>query len=250
MKVMLLAAGRGERMGELTANCPKPLLKVAGKPLIEHHIERLAAAGFSSVVINVCYLAGQIMAYLGDGSRWGITIQYSQETECLETGGGIVKALNAKLLDDTPFLVINGDVWTDYPLANLTSVLSCSTGKGIEAHLVLVPNPDHNVAGDFCLNESVGLLSTKSFLATSSLTTSSSIQESPSSDMATCYTFAGISVMHPDLFAHNDFGYGCYGKFPLAPLLKQAMGLGKVTGELYQGEWVDVGTPERLGSLN
>ncbi len=245
MKVILLAAGRGERMGELTANCPKPLLKVAGKSLIEHHIERLATAGFSQIVINVCYLADQIMRYLGDGSRWGVTIQYSQETECLETGGGIVKALNEKLLDDTPFLVINSDVWTDYPLANLNFALSCSTGKRVDAHLVLVPNPDHNVAGDFCLNEPMGLLSTKPLLAKSS-----SIQEPLSKAQLTCYTFAGISVMHPDLFAYNDQAHGGSGKFPLAPLLRQAMSLGRVTGELYQGEWVDVGTPERLGSLN
>lgn len=239
MKVMLLAAGRGERMRELTANCPKPLLKVAGKPLIEHHIERLVAAGFSHIVINVCYLADQIMTYLGDGSRWGITIQYSQEAECLETGGGIVQALNAKLLDDAPFLVINGDVWTDYPLANLTSVLGCSPDKGVDAHLVLVPNPDHNVAGDFCLNESMGLLS---------------IKGAASHDQVACHTFAGISVMRPHLFANSGLGNVGSGavveKFPLAPLLKQAMGLEHVTGELYQGEWVDVGTPERLGSLN
>ena len=235
MKVMLLAAGRGERMGELTANCPKPLLKVAGKSLIEHHIERLVAAGFSHVVVNVCYLADQIMAYLGDGSRWGITVQYSQEAECLETGGGIVQALNAGLLDDSPFLVINADVWTDYPLENLISALSRSTDKRMDAHLVLVPNPDHNIAGDFCLNESTRLISAK---------------ELPSNDQAACYTFAGISIMYPDLFTHNDLAYGGSGKFPLAPLLKHAMGLEHVTGELYQGEWVDVGTPERLDSLN
>jgi len=255
MKVMLLAAGRGERMGELTANCPKPLLKVAGKSLIEHHVERLVSAGFSHVVINVCYLADQIMTYLGDGGRWGITIQYSQETECLETGGGIVQALNAKLLDDKPFLVINSDVWTDYPLANLTSVLNCSTDKGVNAHLVLVPNPDHNVAGDFCLNEPMGLLSTKPFSAKSpsiqpSSIQSSSTQEHPSNAQSTCYTFAGISVMHSDLFAHSGQARDGSKKFPLAPLLKQAMCLEQVTGELYHGEWVDVGTPERLGSLN
>ena len=252
MKVMLLAAGRGERMGELTANCPKPLLKVAGKPLIEHHIERLVAAGFSHVVINVCYLADQIMTYLGDGSRWDITIQYSQEAECLETGGGIVRALNAKLLDDAPFLVINGDVWTDYPLATLTSALSCSSDKEVDAHLVLVPNPDHNVAGDFCLNESMGLLSIKPLSKDLP-----SINGFASHDQAACHTFAGISVMRPHLFANSGLGYAgvdaagtIVEKFPLAPLLKQAMGLEHVTGELYQGEWVDVGTPERLASLN
>jgi MurNAc alpha-1-phosphate uridylyltransferase len=246
MKVMLLAAGRGERMGELTANCPKPLLKVAGKSLIEHHIERLVAAGFSHVVVNVCYLADQIMAHLGDGSRWGIAIQYSQETECLETGGGIVRALNSRLLDDRPFLVINADVWTDYPLANLASVLSRFAEKGVDAHLVLVPNPDHNAAGDFCLNVSTRLLSER--LPT---------KEFPSHDQAACYTFAGISILHPGLFApHSREGregsqaYGDSGRFPLAPLLQQAMGLAQVTGELYQGEWVDVGTPERLDSLN
>lgn len=235
MKAMLLAAGRGERMGALTASCPKPLLKVAGKPLIEHHIERLVMAGFSQVVINVCYLADQIMACLGDGSRWGITIQYSEETECLETGGGIVQALNANLLDGNHFLVINSDVWTDYPLESLASALNRSTGKRVDAHLVLVPNPDHNVAGDFCLNETTGLLSTKELAA----------KKVTASDCPACYTFAGISVMHRDLFTDGDSG-----KFPLAPLLKQAMGLEQVTGELYKGEWVDVGTPDRLDSLN
>ncbi|OUS06684.1 hypothetical protein A9Q81_02035 [Gammaproteobacteria bacterium 42_54_T18] len=230
MKVMLLAAGRGERMGALTASCPKPLLKIAGKPLIEHHIERLVAAGFSQVVINVCYLADQIMDYLGDGSRWNITINYSKEAECLETGGGIVQALNERLLDDNHFIVINSDVWTDYPVENLVSILDRSKDRRVSAHLVLVPNPDHNVAGDFCLNESTGLLSTK---------------ELSVNDYAACYTFAGISVMHRDLF-----DLGASGKFPLAPLLRQAMGLEQVSGELYKGEWVDVGTPDRLDSLN
>ena len=175
------------------------------------------------------------MAYLGDGSRWGIAIQYSQEVDCLETGGGIVQALNAKLLDDTPFLVINSDVWTDYPLGNLATALTRSADKRAEAHLVLVPNPDHNVSGDFCLNESTGLLST----------TLLSAKEPHERAVATCYTFAGISVMHRDLFAHKGAG-----KFPLAPLLKQAMGRELITGELYQGKWVDVGTPERLRGLN
>mgnify|MGYP000428924598 CR=1 FL=1 len=245
MKAMLLAAGRGERMGELTASCPKPLLKVAGKSLIEHNIERLAVAGFTHVVVNVCYLADQVMAHLGDGSRWGIAIQYSQEAECLETGGGIVQALNAGLLDDNPFLVINADVWTDYPLVNLTSALSRSTGKRKDAHLVLVPNPDHNIVGDFCLNESTGLLSEKP-LSEKLFST----KELLSHDQAACYTFAGISIMHPDLFMHRDQAIGGSKRFPLAPLLKHAMGLGHVTGEMYQGEWVDVGTPERLDSLN
>jgi len=241
VKAMLLAAGRGERMGSLTENCPKPLLRVAGKPLIEHHVERLVRAGFRQVVINVCYLADQIMAYLGDGGRWGISIQYSKEMDCLETGGGIHRALPLLLegsLGQEPFLVLNCDVWTDYPLEQLMSMQGDmahqSTVQPViqpivqQAHLVLVPNPDHNITGDFGFVEK-----SKSVYATSGVTNE------------TTYTFSGISVLQPSLFE------GCSsGRFALAPLLRDAMSRQAVAGEVYAGIWVDVGTPERLSAVN
>lgn len=240
MKVMLLAAGRGERMGELTANCPKPLLSVAGKPLIEHHIVSLVEAGFHEIVINVCYLADQIMDHLGNGSRWGASIVYSQETECLETGGGIVKALTDQALGEESFLVINGDVWTDFPLASLRS----SAAGRQQAHLVLVANPSHNPAGDFCFADSGAMTTTQTTTQTTKQTTTLATKSDDGSRKET-YTFAGVSVLHPSLFSQ------CRpGKFALAPILKQAMQHHQVTGELYQGEWVDVGTPERLDMVN
>ncbi|PCJ47725.1 MAG: mannose-1-phosphate guanylyltransferase [Moraxellaceae bacterium] len=240
MKAMLLAAGRGERMGALSAHCPKPLLKVAGKPLIEHQIERLVAAGFSEIVINVCYLADQIIDYLADGSRWGAVIQYSKESECLETGGGIYQALpllshggEGSETDDEPFLVVNGDVWTDFPLANLASGLRESDQQ---AHLVLVPNPSHNMNGDFC------------FVAQDDFQKNVQVRAVTVKAGATgrqSYTFSGMSVLRPGLFA----GY-THGKFALAPLLTAAMAQQKVVGEIYAGAWVDVGTPERLDFVN
>lgn len=211
MKVMLLAAGRGERMGPLTDTTPKPLLPVAGKPLLQHHIERLAAAGFSDIVINTAYLGEQIAAFVGDGQRFGVPVHISAEGERLETGGGIFNAL--ALLGDEPFAVVNSDVWTDFPLQSLPRTLN-----GL-AHLVLVPNPPHNEKGDFLLqgNQCVG--------------------EGDGRRL----TFSGISVLSPALFAGAQAG-----RFPLAPLLRQAIVQGQVSGECHDGIWIDVGTPERL----
>ena len=212
MKAMLLAAGLGTRMRPLTDHAPKPLLPVAGRPLLEHHLRRLAAAGFREVVINHAWLGEQIEARFGDGAALGLHIVYSPEGQPLETGGGIHRAL--PLLGSEPFLVLNSDVWTDYPLQRLRE----STPD--RAHLVLVDNPDHNPRGDFELaaDGAVGLLEAGPGL-----------------------TFAGLSVLHPALFD------GCSGgAFPLAPLLKQAMAMGLVSGEHYRGQWLDVGTPERL----
>ena len=215
MKAMILAAGRGERMRPLTDHTPKPLLDAGGKPLIVHHIEALQAAGFRKLVINLAHLGGQIRAILEDGAAFGVDIVYSQEPEgALETGGGIFNAL--PLLGDSPFLVVNGDIWTDYPFAELPPSL---TGL---AHLVLVDNPPHHPQGDFALEhgrvEDLGALR---------------------------LTFSGISILHPALFA------GCSpGRFPLAPLLRRAMAAGQVSGERYRGVWRDIGTPERLARLD
>ncbi len=214
MRAMILAAGRGERMRPLTDRTPKPLLTVAGKPLIQYHLERLARAGVREVVINHAWLGGQIEQALGDGRRFGLHIRYSPEPEgALETGGGILRAL--PLLAGEAFLVINGDVWCDCPLAPL---LHPPFGL---AHLLLVDNPPHHPAGDFHL-------------------AGDRVQAAGEPRL----TFSGIGVYRPALFA------GCEpGAFPLAPLLRRAMRAGQVSGEHYRGRWLDVGTPARLQAL-
>ncbi len=215
MKAMILAAGKGERMRPLTLHIPKPLVPVAGQPLIEYHLRALAKAGFTEVVINHAWLGQQIEDHLGDGARFGLSIRYSPEGEPLETGGGIFKAL--PLLGDAPFLLVNGDIWTDYDFARLRTPL-----KGL-AHLVLVDNPGHHGRGDFRLDG----------------------QQVVDGDEAPgTLTFSGISVLDPALFE------GCQpGAFKLAPLLRHAMGEGRVSGEHFQGRWVDVGTLERLAEV-
>jgi len=213
---MILAAGRGERMRPLTDCIPKPLLPVAGRPLIEHHIEALVQAGFKDLVINHAHLGEQIETAVGDGQRWDINIRYSPEPiGALETGGGIFKAL--PLLGDAPFAVINGDIWTDYDFIHLGSP------KHKLAHLILVDNPVHNPEGDFLLSND-GLCSEGS---------------------GERLTFSGIGIYQPALFADCK-----PGAFPLAPILKSAMAQGRVSGEHYTGKWVDVGTPQRLEELN
>lgn len=217
MKAMILAAGRGERMRPLTDHTPKPLLIAGGRRLIEYHIAALVNAGIAEIVINHAHLGAQIEATLGDGSRYGAQISYSSEGETgLETAGGIFKAL--PLLGNAPFIVINGDIWTDYPLPQLPK-----EPKG-SAHLVLIDNPAHHPAGDFVLREG---------------------RVSPPAVGDRTLTFSGIGVYRPELFN------GCApGKFPLAPLLRKAMETGSVTGEYYTGSWVDVGTPQRLHELD
>lgn len=217
MQVMVLAAGRGERMRPLTDHTPKPLLAVAGKPLLVHHIERLAAAGLTQLVINHAWLGHQIEDYLGDGARFGVTIHYSAEGEALETGGGIARAL--PLLGSAPFAVINGDIWCDFDPALLIGALAA----GDLAHLLLVDNPEHHPAGDFRLVD--GRVSDRR-------------PGEPS------LTFAGIGVYHPQLFATAP-----EGAFPLAPLLRRAMAEGRVSGHHHRGLWCDVGTPARLDWL-
>ncbi len=215
MRAMILAAGRGERLRPLTDETPKPLVPVAGKPLIEYHLEALAAGGFREIVINQGHLGGQLPRALGNGERWGIHIHWSDEQpEALETGGGIYKAL--PLLGSSPFLVINGDVWTEYSFSRLRAV------KCDWAHLVMVPNPAHNPGGDFALDHG-------------------RIREHGVARL----TFSGIGVYNPRLFA------SCRpGKFSVVPLLKAAMRDHLVTGELFSGSWDDIGTPDRLEKLN
>lgn len=214
MKAMILAAGRGERMRPLTDHTPKPLLEVGGKALIEHLIEALATAGFHELVINTAHLGAQLPARLGDGGRYGVAIEWSPEPEgALETGGGIMQALPRL---GERFVVANGDIWTDYPFVRLQQVPTAL------AHLVLVDNPPHHARGDFALSD--GQVTAEGRMR---------------------LTFSGVGVYHRDLFR------GCHpGKFPLAPLLRAAMGEHRVSGEHYRGRWVDIGTPERLQELD
>ncbi len=215
MKAMILAAGRGERMRPLTDHTPKPLLHVGGKPLIVHHIEALRVAGFRDLVINLGHQGERIREALKNGRHLGVRIDYSLEPEgALETGGGIFQAL--PLLGPEPFLVVNGDIWCDYPFGRLPRE---PAGLG---HLVLVNNRPHHPEGDFALQDG------RIF-----------------HEGANRLTFSGISVLRPDLFA------GCIpGRFPLAPLLRDAMIDGDIGGEYYPGVWRDIGTPERLRELD
>jgi MurNAc alpha-1-phosphate uridylyltransferase len=207
---MILAAGRGERMRPLTDATPKPLLPVAGKPLIEHHLARLARAGFERVVINTSWLGEQVERALGDGARFGLALEYSHEPPgALETGGGIRQALDRL---GERFVVVNGDVWCDFEPAALT------LAPADLATLVLVDNPDHHPRGDFHLDDG-------------------RVGESGGARL----TFAGIGLYRRELFAAQ-----APGRFPLAPLLIEALRAGRVGGVHHRGEWLDVGTPERL----
>jgi N-acetyl-alpha-D-muramate 1-phosphate uridylyltransferase len=215
MKVMILAAGRGERMRPLTDRVPKPLLEVGGERLIERHLKRLAAAGFTKVVINLSWLGSQIRQTVGNGQRYGVEVRYSDEgPTALESAGGIFKAL--ALLGRGAFLVVNGDIWTDHPLQ------PAPLADGAYGHLVLVPNPPQHARGDFALDGS-----------------------RITDDKGERYTFSGIAVYRREFFA------GCEpGSFPLLPLLKRAIKEGRLTGEIYRGPWHDLGTPERLKALD
>lgn len=217
MKAMILAAGRGSRMRPLSDNIPKPLLKVGGKSLIVWHIERLVKAGFKELVINHAYLGQKIEESLGDGACWGVNIAYSAEETALETAGGIANAL--PLLGDEPFLVVNGDVYSELNFATLKQVLN----TGNLAHLVMVDNPPQHPLGDFALQD-----------------------EKLIADGEEKLTFSGVGVYSPVFF--NDIVRGEAAK--LAPLLKAAMANGLVTGEHYQGIWHDIGTPDRLEKID
>lgn len=227
MKALVFAAGKGERMRPLTDHTPKPLLPVRGKPLIAWHLERLAAAGVTDAVVNIAWLADRFEPALGDGARWGLRLHYSHEgAEPLETGGGMLHAM--ALLGDAPFLAVNGDIWCDLDLAALPR-----EPRG-RAHLVLVDNPVHNPRGDFALGDDGRV----------------------HSEGEPRLTFAGIGVYRPALLeGWRDIIGAAAGAgltpphFKLAPLLRAAMARGDVSGQHHRGEWIDVGTPERLAAL-
>jgi N-acetyl-alpha-D-muramate 1-phosphate uridylyltransferase len=213
---MLLAAGRGERLRPITDTLPKPLVAVAGKPLIFHHLEALARAEIRSVVINLSWLGEKIRATLGDGSLYGVRIAYSEEGPVpLETGGGIYRAL--PLLGPDPFLVVNADVWTDMDFSR-----DLTLEEGADARLLLAPNPPHHPRGDFGLEGDFVV-----------------------EREADRFTYTGIGMYRPELFA------GCApGKFPLRPLLERAIAARRLRGQVYRGEWLDIGSPERLAWLD
>ena len=220
MRAMILAAGLGKRMQPLTANLPKPLLKVRGKPLIEHQIEKLVAAGVSGIVINHFYLGDMIEAALGDGSRFGVEISYSRESTRLDTAGGIIKSLPQ--LQDDCFIIVNADIWTDFDFSGLDPV----DGKDRLAHLVLVDNTDHNPYGDFYIDDA------------------GRVHEDHSARDQKL-TFSGIYVLHKNLFTGLAIE-----PIPVVPLLQAAMTENRVSGEIYLGLWMDIGTPQRLQEVN
>jgi len=216
MRAMILAAGRGERMRPLTDTVPKPLLPVAGKPLIQYHIDALAAGGVRDIVINLAWLGSKIRDALGDGSASGVRIHYSDESDAaLETGGGIVNAL--PLLGDRPFIVVSGDVWSDYPLKQLPTRLQ----PGDLAHFTMVANPEYHRRGDFGL------------------------RDGRVADDGERLTYANIGVFRPEFFAGAPAG-----KFPLAPLMRERIRAGRVSGEIYAGRWFNIGTPAQLAELD
>jgi MurNAc alpha-1-phosphate uridylyltransferase len=231
VKALIFAAGKGERMRPLTEHTPKPLLYAGGKRLIERHLERLAALGVNDVVINTSWLAAQFPAALGDGTRWGLRLHYSEEgAEPLETGGGMYRAL-ALLGEDTPFLAVNGDIFCDMDLSQL------HLDANDLATLVLVDNPDHHLRGDF--HFTAGRLHSESSSATQRL------------------TFAGIGLYRPALLDgwRETIGDSAGAqaqppRFKLAPLLYKAIAQGRVAGLHHRGSWIDVGTPQRLAELD
>ena len=215
MKAMVLAAGRGERMRPLTDSTPKPLLEAGGKPLIGHLLEALARAGIREVVINLSWLGERIRSRLKDGAQYGVRILYSEEGPvALETGGGIVHAL--PLLGHAPFIVASGDIWTDFDFGSL------ELAPGADAQLVMVPNPLHHPRGDFGLEGERVIARASDRL-----------------------TYANIGVYRPEMFS------GCApGRFPLLEVLERSITLGRVRGRIHRGEWLNVGTPEQLASLD
>jgi N-acetyl-alpha-D-muramate 1-phosphate uridylyltransferase len=221
MKAMILAAGLGQRMRPLTDNLPKPMLCAGGKPLLQYHLEALAKLGASEVIINLAYLGDKIRAFVGDGAAFGVKVYYSAEPEPLETAGALLHAL--PLLGSAPFLLINGDVWTDYPLAQLAHY---TLEDDEDAHLVLVPNPEFHPAGDFSPNAQ-GRLEQNPALAK--------------------FTFGGLSLIHPRLI--RDYPHP-RTKFPLGEVLRFGIAQQRISAAVYRGGWSDVGTPERLAQLD
>lgn len=214
MKAMILAAGRGERLRPLTDELAKPLIKVAGKSLIEYHIENLASAGIKEIIINTAWLAEKIHQQLGDGSKYGVGIVYSDEGKALETAGGIINAL--PLLGDESFLVVNGDIWCDFDFSALPKL-----NANRQAHLVLVDNPPHNLQGDFALHHNL-VRNTGDVM----------------------YTYSGVGIYRADFFSAQKKGVS-----PLAPIIRKKCETDLVSGQYYAGRWTDVGTLERLQQL-
>ena len=215
MKAMILAAGRGERLRPLTDETPKPLLKVAGKSLIEYHLQNLVDAGFKDIIINTAWLAEKIHQRLGDGERYGASITYSDEGTALETAGGIINAL--PLLGKEPFLVVNGDIWCDFDFSTLTEL-----APNTQSHLILVNNPEHNPDGDFALRDNL-------------VKNAGDIK----------YTFSGIGIYRAEFFAEQPSG-----ALPLAPIIRSKCEEDLVSGQFYDGQWTDAGTIERLQELD
>jgi MurNAc alpha-1-phosphate uridylyltransferase len=232
VKAMILAAGRGERMRPLTDKVPKPLLVVGDKPLIVYHLEKLSSFGVTDLVINVAYLGDNIQQALGDGETWGLSIHYSEEPYPLETGGALYKAL--PLLGDEPFILVNGDVWSDMDFSDITQIplnadtfSSAITKKGPPVgHLIFVANPTHNPQGDFALDNTIVTLKSSRSLS---------------------YTFSGMALIHPDMIR-------CYPDkreaFPLKEVFLYCIAQQQLTGSIHGGGWCDVGTPERLQALD
>jgi MurNAc alpha-1-phosphate uridylyltransferase len=222
MKAMILAAGYGKRLQPLTNKTPKPLLPVAGKPLLQHHIENLASIGITDIVINTCWLAQQIEDYFGDGSNYAVNITWSRESKPLETGGGIKKAL--PFLGEQPFLLVNGDIWTDFLFSTISDYQLSAEQM---AWLLLVENPQHNRYGDFGL-----------------------VDNMVSYQSETKYTFSGVSIIRPQLIRHYLKNHSDQQCFPLRDVLRFAIERQAVAGSLYGGYWCDVGTPERYTEIN
>ena len=216
---MILAAGRGKRMKELTKETPKPLILTKGKPLIEWHLEKLSATGFQDIIINICYLPAMIKNFVGDGSSWGLNVTYSEENPVLETAGGIKNAL--PYLGDEPFAVINADIFSNFDYAKLRLI---NLDKTCDGYIVLVENPEHNQTGDFGLSDNNYVVLNSENL----------------------HTFSGIAVYHPRLF--NSLKKGV--RMQLLPLLKTSISDSLIKGELFRGMWSDVGTPKRLALIN
>ncbi|MEO8331884.1 MAG: nucleotidyltransferase family protein [Gallionella sp.] len=246
MKAMILAAGRGERMRPLTDHMPKPLLQAGGKPIIVWHIERLAQAGITDLVINHAHLGEQIETALGNGWRFDVSIRYSPERpSALETAGGIAFALH--LLGDEPFAVVNGDIWCDYDFALLPQHAVALAARGDMAHLVLVDNPPQHPNGDFCLDvDRIKPTPLAPLVRGERSPRSCSPPDKGRLGGVEVFTFSGIGLYQPALFAQIARGT----KAPLAPLLRAQISLGKVSGEHHRGVWVDVGTPQRLAELD
>jgi len=259
MKAMILAAGRGERMRPLTDHSPKPMLKVAGKPLIEHHIIKLAKAGITDIVINHAWLGEQIEEYLKDGSEWNVSIRYSRETQgALETAGGIINALPL-LLEKTepnaPFLVVNGDIYTDFTYTNLPSL-----SEDCLANIWLINNPEHNLKGDFLIAKSslknvyvhandvtnISVNESVNEGASESIKVHNIVGEHVTSQSYQSFTYSGIGLYKPEFFkaASNE------SVLPLGPLLRQTAKNLQLSGQILSNYWVDVGTPSRLAALN